>query len=125
MKVNMELSEGEAKNYFKDKPKLFSGKLPKKIKPIIYISIIGFISIILIVIMMSNTSKSDYNRGYNKAISDIKEIKEVAELKNQDLQYVWHWFLKRLLITLGYGLPLLFLIMAIVWLVHGSLWRLM
>ena len=125
VKVILQLSEDEAKKYFRKKPLIDISRL-KKIKPQIwYIIVIIALSMIIIVFMINLAQKSEYDRGYNKAKTEQSAQKNVQYLQDQSLDNVWEWFAKRFLITLGYGMPILFLVMAVVWIIHGGFFKIM
>lgn len=122
-KVNIELSEQEAKKYFRKKP-LFS--FFKKLKPRIWtLIVIGLFAIFTLMTFVEWQKNAAYERGYDYAKSEITKQANYEALQDRSLNYVWEWFLKRVLIIVGYGLPLLFLIMAIVWIIHGSFFKIM
>ena len=124
-KIKLELTEYEAERYFRKKPLINVSRL-KKIKPQIwYIIVIIALCTIVLGFMFNLTQKSEYDKGYNKAKTEQSARKNAQYLQEQSLDNVWQWFAKKVLITLGYGLPILFLVMAIVWIIHGGFFKIM
>ena len=129
MKFNVEMDKRELKKFL-NKPNhwvLFCNRTGRALKKINWKSkfvplIVIFLFVAVTIISINMAKDAGYQEGYSraKASFEYQQDKQTTEyFEDATLEDTASWFAKKALIVLGTNLHILFLVIALAWILHG------